>query len=107
MNRTRLDHRLARLHVPFVVPAVPPIPPQPGEGPLHHPTLRQLHESHAPRRTLHHLALVAGLGPHHPAIQGVVPALLIGPDLLQPPAMLRRQTTHPRPRPPPTPPPRP
>jgi hypothetical protein len=34
MNRTDLDHRLARLRVSLVVPAVPPVPAQPGVRPL-------------------------------------------------------------------------
>jgi len=58
---------------------------------LHHPPLGQVHEPDAPRRTLHHLDLVPRLGPLHPAIQGVVPVLLVGPHILQPTAVLRRQ----------------
>src|SRR5512144_3376335 len=36
MNRTDLDHRLARIREPLVVPAVPPVSAQPGCGPTTH-----------------------------------------------------------------------
>src|SRR5438309_1451307 len=55
MNRTDLDHRLARTAEPLVIPALPPVSPQPGERPLHRIPLGLLHEPGAPRRTTDHL----------------------------------------------------
>ncbi len=53
MNHTDLDHGLARLGPALVIAAVPPVAAQPGERPLHHPTLRQQHETYGPQRSLH------------------------------------------------------
>src|SRR3954452_24406408 len=72
MNRTHLDHRLARTRVPFVVPAVPPVPTQPGERPFHHIPLRLLHEPHTPRRTADHFHHVPRLGLNQPGLESVV-----------------------------------
>src|SRR3954470_22198415 len=55
MNRTHLDHRLARLAEPLVVPAVPPITSQPGERPLPDPPPRQLHNPLRSGGPTHHL----------------------------------------------------
>src|SRR5512135_3189145 len=43
MNRTHLDHRLARPGGPLIVPAVPPVATEPGERPLHDPPPGQPH----------------------------------------------------------------
>ena len=91
MNRTHLDHRLARTGRPLVVPAVPPVPAQPGERPLHHPPPRQLHVPLRARRTTHYLDPIAGRTLHQPPLEPVVVVLRVGPEQLQPTAVLRSQ----------------
>src|SRR5512135_884840 len=91
MNRTHLDHRLARLGRTLVVPAVPPIPAQPGERPLHGIPLRLLDEPAAPGRAAHHLDHVPGCGRHQPVGQVVVVVLPVGPDVRQSRPVLGRQ----------------
>src|SRR5512135_709400 len=83
MNRAHFDHRLARLGEPLVVPAVPPVATQPGEGPLHHPTPGQPHEPHGTLGTTHHLDPRAGLGLHHPAVEVVIAVLPVSPHQFQ------------------------
>src|SRR5262249_58938962 len=48
MNGRDLHHRLARTRRVLVVAAQPPISPQPGEGPLHHPAALQRDEPPLP-----------------------------------------------------------
>src|SRR3954447_1487718 len=77
-----LDPGLARTRLPLVVPAMDPAPPQPGEGPFHHPTPLDHLEGLAPGRATHHLDHVpAMLG--QPAVEAVVVVLGIRPELLQ------------------------
>src|SRR5512143_1587507 len=92
MNRTRFDHRLARLGEPLVVPAVPPIPAEPGKRPLHHPAPGQLHVPLGAWRTTHHLDPIAGLGLHHPAVEVVLMVLRVRPQQIQPSSMFGGQT---------------
>src|SRR5437763_11129427 len=83
MNRTHSEHRLARLRVPFVIPAVAPIPPQPAEGPFHHPAPRQLYETLAPGRTTDDLDPIPCPDFLQPAVEPVIAILAVGPHQLQ------------------------
>src|SRR4051812_6644001 len=75
MNGADLDHRLARSRVPLVVPAVPPVATQPGEGPLHHIPLGLLHEPHFPRRTADDFDHVPRLRLNQPVVEVMVVVL--------------------------------
>src|SRR4051795_8426424 len=77
-----LDLGLARTRLPLVVPAVDPAPPQPGEGPFHHPTPLDHLKGRAPGRATHDLDHIpAMLG--QPAVEAVVVVLGVRPELLQ------------------------
>src|SRR5512135_3913812 len=96
MNRTDLDHRLARVREPLVVPAGPPVPTEPGERPLHHPASWQLHEPHTPGGTTHHLDPITGLGLHQPAVEMMIVVLAVAPQQLQPTSMFGGQSAQDR-----------
>lgn len=84
MYRRYLDHRLARLHTPFIVPALTTIATLPAERPLHHPTLWQKHETLGVLKTLDHLNRLLDLLLLHPMIQTVVAIFLVTSDQFQP-----------------------
>src|SRR5262245_48400629 len=91
MNRTDLDHRLARIREVLVVAAGAAIATNPGERSLHHPALRQWDVSHRSLGAWDHLDLVAGFGSLQPFGQRVIAVLLIIPESLQPTDVLDRQ----------------
>ena len=63
-----------------LVHAMPSVSPQPGQTPLGHPTLRQLHEPHRRRPTLHDDYSERLLPRRQPLIQRVVLLRLIASD---------------------------
>src|SRR4051795_8806934 len=71
-DRTDPKPCLARTGLSFVILAMTPIPAEPREAPLRHPTLGHLHESHRLRRSLDHLDFKGLLPGLQPAIQRVV-----------------------------------
>src|SRR5579875_3885466 len=75
------DPTLARTRLPLVIPSVDPAPPQPGEGPFHHPTPHDYHEALAPGRATHHLDHVPAML-RRPAVEAVVVVLDIRPEPL-------------------------
>src|SRR3954467_11778586 len=92
MNGADLDHRFARSRVPLVVPAVPPVATQPGEGPLHHIPLGLLHEPHFPRRTADDFDHVPRLRLNQPVVEVMVVVLPVPPDSLQATPVLGRHS---------------
>jgi site-specific DNA recombinase len=59
---------------------------------FHHPPPRQFHEPHRPGRPTYHLDLITGLRLRQPPVQGVIVVFPVGPHLLQPAAVLGRQS---------------
>ena len=58
---------------------------------FHHPPPRQLHVPLRARRTTHHLDPIAGRTLHQPPLEPVVVVFRVGPEQLQPTAVLRGQ----------------
>src|SRR5262245_33002950 len=77
MDRRDPHHRLARARRVLVVPAQPPIPPQPGEGPLHYPATLQRHEPPLARLAADDHHLVPAVMHPQPAAQVVVVILVV------------------------------
>lgn len=86
MSHGDKDHGLARCGVALVVLAVPPVAPQPAEGPLHDPALRQHHKPFDFRRPQHRLQQPPERA--FDAFRQVVPAVgAVGEDDFQPPLL--------------------
>jgi hypothetical protein len=82
MRHSDIDHGFARCGVPLIVLAMSPVAPQPAEGSLHDPTLRQHHKTLDLRRPQDRLQQPAERVLD--ALRQVVPAVgAVGEDHLQ------------------------
>ena len=84
MNRRQPHHRFTGLGRVFVVLAQAPIPPQPGEGSLHHPTHLQRLKPRLALRPAHNLQSVRPPMQPQPRVQPVVVILVVREHHLQP-----------------------
>src|SRR3954464_11382176 len=87
MNHRHLNQGLTRLRQDLVVLAQPTVSPQPAEGPLTHPPLRQALEPLLLVAPLDHLQLPTALAPR-PVDQPLLLIDPIDPDHLQPRAAI-------------------
>src|SRR5271154_1807091 len=84
MDRAELRHGFTRLRQGLVVLAQPPVTPQPGERPFHHPANRQRHEAARAGRPADPFHPIRPPVQAQPIIQGVIVILVVREDDLQP-----------------------